>query len=610
MKVRKRSPLCKRYPQTDNDEDHDRRLLDEYYRAIPGLELQIEKLLQSFHVSKYDYKITHLLIDIIQNETIKILRHAKNIKKNGIDRRLLIKADPTRREDKKEDHISPDLVRSFNDGDGTKKDDASKGMTEGHQRTDQSKETTDIPKDACGADSKGGVIDDRTAQAVSPAMAATPANERDGEVDKHNPRNDIQEGDSAGIHLGIGTQHSADDPVTQTEEQSQDKDRLAELRCGVEDGTKEEAAGGDKEQIQANFENGEQKKQVDVEEGQQKVEADTVQMGQTEQMGQTGQTGGTRQTGQTEQIDQTGQTAEDFTIFRTFSNYFSKKVKPNEEEGEAPLSKEETNAPDKSGNDESKNRDAIEGAPKLNSSEDKAVGEGTEQVHPEVNSPPNEIQNNVNPSDDPVDTGSHFLNDEKNNVKEETDDTTKGRKVPHGMSSSGQIWDAGDDVGMAPNRDQMEEGGKVSSQVGGDLSAEKPSNQVGMGVSEEKAPTEEPQNGGENDGAKDQAEQPKNQPTNTTTEQEEVLVIDEESINLAIKEYVLKYIYKKKNVDFLYDELATQQKESNSAGIVDRKIRYPTGFPPYLPDDCSINTILPAWDIKYNFNSSKGENYQ
>ncbi|ETW42513.1 hypothetical protein PFNF135_03174 [Plasmodium falciparum NF135/5.C10] len=83
---------------------------------------------------------------------------------------------------------------------------------------------------------------------------------------------------------------------------------------------------------------------------------------------------------------------------------------------------------------------------------------------------------------------------------------------------------------------------------------------------------------------------------------DEVLIIDEESVNLAIKEYVLKTIYRKKNVDFLYEKLEFQQKDNL---MVNRNIKYPSGLPPYLPDDCSVNTILPSWDIKYNFNSSK-----
>ncbi|KJP86697.1 hypothetical protein AK88_03704 [Plasmodium fragile] len=512
MKIRKASPLCKRNPQTYNDEDHEGKLLHEYYNAIPGMELQIEKLLESFHVSKYDYKITHLLIDIIQNETIKILRNAKNIKKNGLDRRLFIKADPTKKEDTKEDHTSPDLVRSSNNGDGTKKEDASKGMVEGQEKTDQSKVTTHISKDASGVDVKGGVIGVNATLAMSPPMATTPVNERDGEVEKQNKANDAQG-----------------------------------------DGMKGEPAEGSKEESQANLEHGEGKKEV---------EAETIKTGQTEDTGQA------EQTGQTEQADQS---TESFSIFKSWSNYFGKKSKTNEDDGGTPLKKEEESAPDKAANGESTNRDAIEGAPKLNSSDETAVREGTQQVqHPEGNSRPNEIENNVNPSGDPSGDGSHFVNNEKNNVKEETYDTSTGG-----------------DAGMAPNRDQ-----------------------VGSGLSEGKSPTDAPQNSGEKKGAKDQAQQTQSQPVTAPTAQEEVLVIDEESINLAIKEYVLKYIYKKKNVDFLYDEVATQQKESNSAGIVERNVRYPTGFPPYLPDDCSINTILPAWDIKYNFNSSKGENYQ
>ncbi|CAG9481746.1 conserved Plasmodium protein, unknown function [Plasmodium vivax] len=623
MKVRKRSPLCKRNPQGDKDEDPDGKLLEEYYSAIPGIELQIEKLLQSFHVNKYDYKITHLLIDIIQNETIKILRNAKNIKKNGIDRRLFIKADPSKREDRQGDQISPDLVGSSNDGakkDGTKKDSGSAGVDEGQPRADQSKATTDISKDAGGADFKGGVIDDRAAQAAtpvvaaSPAVAATQANNHDGEGEKQNRGNDLQEGDGAGIGSQIGTQQKADPPVAQTQEQSQDKDGPAELPCGVEDSTKGEAAEGDKEKSQANLENGEEKKQVqvDVEEGQQKVGGEEGH--QKEEAEQTGQTG---------QTSQTEQTAENFSIFKTFSSYFAKKSKPNEEDGGAPLRKEEESAPDKSGNGESKNGDPVEGAPKISSEQDKEVGKSTEQVQPAGDSPPGEVDSNVNLSENPAGAGSHVPNGEKENVKNDTkdtndangsngaNDTTKG-EVPHGMSGSGRNLDGGDDAAVAPNGDQVEEAGKESNKDGGGIPTEKESNKDGSAAPVEKAPTEEPQNGGLKEGAKDPAEQPKGQPTTTTTttEQEEVLVIDEESINLAIKEYVLKYIYKKKNVDFLYDELATQQKGSNSVGTVDRNVRYPTGFPPYLPDDCSINTILPAWDIKYNFNSSKGENYQ
>ncbi|KYN99707.1 hypothetical protein PGSY75_1032700 [Plasmodium gaboni] len=82
----------------------------------------------------------------------------------------------------------------------------------------------------------------------------------------------------------------------------------------------------------------------------------------------------------------------------------------------------------------------------------------------------------------------------------------------------------------------------------------------------------------------------------------DVLIIDEESVNLAIKEYIIKTIYRKKNVDFLYEKLECQQKDNL---MINRNIKYPSGLPPYLPDDCSVNTILPSWDIKYNFNSSK-----
>ncbi|ETW28700.1 hypothetical protein PFFCH_03829 [Plasmodium falciparum FCH/4] len=56
--------------------------LEEYKDIIPDIEIQIENLLKKFHITKYDYKITHFLIDIIQNESLKILKNAKHIKKN------------------------------------------------------------------------------------------------------------------------------------------------------------------------------------------------------------------------------------------------------------------------------------------------------------------------------------------------------------------------------------------------------------------------------------------------------------------------------------------------------------------------------------------------
>ncbi|CXI11272.1 conserved Plasmodium protein, unknown function [Plasmodium berghei] len=89
--------------------------------------------------------------------------------------------------------------------------------------------------------------------------------------------------------------------------------------------------------------------------------------------------------------------------------------------------------------------------------------------------------------------------------------------------------------------------------------------------------------------------------------EEDSLIIDEESVNQAIREYALKYIYRKKNVDFVYDDPTYEQKDINNV-FVDRNIKYPMGFPPHLPDDCSINTILPSWNIQYNFTKKNKSN--
>ncbi|CAD2087175.1 conserved Plasmodium protein, unknown function [Plasmodium vinckei brucechwatti] len=103
-----------------------------------------------------------------------------------------------------------------------------------------------------------------------------------------------------------------------------------------------------------------------------------------------------------------------------------------------------------------------------------------------------------------------------------------------------------------------------------------------------------------------------NNENNNANEQEEaeedVLIIDEESVNQAIREYALKYIYRKKNVDFVYDDPTYEQKDINNV-FIDRNIKYPMGFPPHLPDDCSINTILPSWNIQYDF-TKKNKNNQ
>ncbi|KEG01308.1 conserved Plasmodium protein, unknown function [Plasmodium vinckei vinckei] len=99
-----------------------------------------------------------------------------------------------------------------------------------------------------------------------------------------------------------------------------------------------------------------------------------------------------------------------------------------------------------------------------------------------------------------------------------------------------------------------------------------------------------------------------NNPNEQEEAEEDVLIIDEESVNQAIREYALKYIYRKKNVDFVYDDPTYEQKDINNV-FVDRNIKYPMGFPPHLPDDCSINTILPSWNIQYDF-TKKNKNNQ
>ncbi|CAD2099165.1 hypothetical protein YYG_02964 [Plasmodium vinckei petteri] len=110
----------------------------------------------------------------------------------------------------------------------------------------------------------------------------------------------------------------------------------------------------------------------------------------------------------------------------------------------------------------------------------------------------------------------------------------------------------------------------------------------------------------------DEIKKNNNNENNNANEQEEaeedVLIIDEESVNQAIREYALKYIYRKKNVDFVYDDPTYEQKDINNV-FVDRNIKYPMGFPPHLPDDCSINTILPSWNIQYDF-TKKNKNNQ
>ncbi|VTZ67503.1 conserved Plasmodium protein, unknown function [Plasmodium chabaudi chabaudi] len=103
----------------------------------------------------------------------------------------------------------------------------------------------------------------------------------------------------------------------------------------------------------------------------------------------------------------------------------------------------------------------------------------------------------------------------------------------------------------------------------------------------------------------------KNENNNANVQEEaedDILIIDEESVNQAIREYALKYIYRKKNVDFVYDDPTYEQKDINNV-FVDRNIKYPMGFPPHLPDDCSINTILPSWNIQYDF-TKKNKNNQ
>ncbi|KYN97784.1 hypothetical protein PRSY57_1032000 [Plasmodium reichenowi] len=419
--------------------------LEEYKDIIPDIEIQIENLLKKFHITKYDYKITHFLIDIIQNESLKILKNAKHIKKNIYYNNYNVNDDNINYFNINEEYINN---KENNDNIYNVKENA-------HINHDTLYEEKYIQKEE-------GKIKDIN-------------NNTDMEnINEKNSQNKC-------------SSHMLNDLLNNFNEDSViEKSSHIDVVNNIED---EKVNINDAEKIDnEKIEN----EKIDAE----KIDNEKIDNEQID----------------AEQIDDKKTDAEQID--------------------------------DKKINDEQINDEQI----------------NDEQINDEQ------------------------INDEQINNEQINDDNISNKPELSLSDIFNTIECTSNNIQEQENKDEL---------INKDIPP--------INKTDNKENNYIPKNNHLNCNDNNQKNL-QNISNNKNKIRDEVLIIDEESVNLAIKEYVLKTIYRKKNVDFLYEKLEFQQKDNL---MVNRNIKYPSGLPPYLPDDCSVNTILPSWDIKYNFNSSK-----
>ncbi|CDO64757.1 conserved Plasmodium protein, unknown function [Plasmodium reichenowi] len=424
--------------------------LEEYKDIIPDIEIQIENLLKKFHITKYDYKITHFLIDIIQNESLKILKNAKHIKKNIYYNNYNVNDDNINYFNINEEYINN---KENNDNIYNVKENA-------HINHDTLYEEKYIQKEE-------GKIKDIN-----------------NNTDMENINEKNSQNKCSSHMLNDLLNNFNEDSVIEKSSHIGVVNNIEDEKVNINDAEKIDNEKIDAEQIDA--------EQIDDK----KTDAEQIDDKKTD----------------AEQIDDKKTDAEQID--------------------------------DKKINDEQINDEQI----------------NDEQINDEQ------------------------INDEQINNEQINDDNISNKPELSLSDIFNTIECTSNNIQEQENKDEL---------INKDIPP--------INKTDNKENNYIPKNNHLNCNDNNQKNL-QNISNNKNKIRDEVLIIDEESVNLAIKEYVLKTIYRKKNVDFLYEKLEFQQKDNL---MVNRNIKYPSGLPPYLPDDCSVNTILPSWDIKYNFNSSK-----
>ncbi|SBS81679.1 hypothetical protein, conserved [Plasmodium ovale curtisi] len=570
MKVRKRN-------QNDNknklhiDDD----FIKEYYNAIPKVETEIENLLKSFHVKKYDYKITHFLIDIIQNETLQILRNAKNIKK-GIYQ-TTVKGEG-------KEIINDKTVDGNIDGVNTRSniEEINNEQNDNKEKDDKKKAKIDVPIDPQCNDHKYNGEEERKRQC-----------EKDANM------NILIK--CEGTHKKANHEESENGVEINTQEEA-GCEMIAEV---VEGGSNGEEVKGKKEEKEG-------EKVEDVEE-EKKGEYKEIHNNNCTPVEDTGRVEPEEKAGRSEPAEE-----ENYSLFRKISSYFTKKNKEEEEvsnEINVNPSGENTNM-ENNEKTPSQNGNTLHDTSILK--EHKENGQDSIDMDNYINIFSKNIDDKEKLNSEAATNGNAFIDDNKsvkNNVKEEIEDTYAkatwnnddaedkiAENAPSGNVKGDKPSSTADKDDNTSNKD-----GNTANKDGNTANKDgNTANKDGNTANEEENASnkqENTENTARNNDNPDGGNNPGDN-GNGNSKAEEVLVIDEESVDQAIREYVLKHIYRRKSVDFLYDEVSCEQREKTNV-IVERNVKYPSGFPPYLPDDCSINTILPSWDIKYNFNDAK-----
>ncbi|SOV79915.1 conserved Plasmodium protein, unknown function [Plasmodium reichenowi] len=419
--------------------------LEEYKDIIPDIEIQIENLLKKFHITKYDYKITHFLIDIIQNESLKILKNAKHIKKNIYYNNY---------------NVNDDNINYFNINDEYINN------KENNDNIYNVKENAHINHDT--------LYEEKYIQKEEGKIKDINNNTDMENINEKNSQNKC-----SSHMLNDLLNNFNEDSVIEKSSHIDVVNNIEDEKVNINDAEKIDNEKIENEKIDA--------EQIDNE----KIDA--------------------------EQIDDKKTDAEQIDDKKTDAEQIDDKKINDEQINDEQINDEQIN--DEQINNEQINDDNISNKPELSLSDIFNTIECTSNNIQEQENKDELINKDIPPINKTDNKENNYI--PKNNHLNCNDNNQKNLQ------------------NISNNKNKI---------------------------------------------------------------RDEVLIIDEESVNLAIKEYVLKTIYRKKNVDFLYEKLEFQQKDNL---MVNRNIKYPSGLPPYLPDDCSVNTILPSWDIKYNFNSSK-----
>ncbi|SPJ10737.1 conserved Plasmodium protein, unknown function [Plasmodium sp. DRC-Itaito] len=474
--------------------------LEEYKDIIPDIEVQIENLLKRFHITKYDYKITHFLIDIIQNESLKILKNAKHIKKNIYYNNYNVNDDNINNNDNNNDNIYNVKEKAHINHDTLYEE---KYMHEEEGKIYDINNNIDMEN-----------INEKNSQnKYSSQMLDLLENFNEDSVIEKSSHIDIVVNNIEEEKVNINYDEKKIDAEQNDAEQN--------------DAEQNDAEQNDAEQIDDKKIDAEQidDKKIDAEQiDDKKIDAEQIDA---------------------EQIDDKKIDAEQIDDKKIDAEQIDDKKIDAEQIDDKKIDAEQID--DKKIDAEQIDAEQID---------DKKMD--TEQIDVE------QI-------------------DDKNIDDDHNNDISK--KLELSLSDIfNTIECTNNNIQEQENKDKLNN--KDISPI--NKTANKENNHILKN---------NPVNCNTNNKKNLQ-----NIGNNKNKIHDDVLIIDEESVNLAIKEYVLKTIYRKKNVDFLYEKLEFQQKDNL---MINRNIKYPSGLPPYLPDDCSVNTILPSWDIKYNFNSSK-----